>query len=218
MRYFAILLTLYLPAVALSACSTTDGNIFQGEGAGTSTSSGVTGGGGATSSGIGGEAGFDPGEGGTTSSSGSPCTAGPDEDQDQDGFSINQGDCNDCDPNVNPNAVEVMTGEGQGGAGGAAEPADEDCDGQEDEPPEICDTNLVIDTADPMDGARAIGLCKVSTAPTEWGVADAQWTLPAGNAPPSDPISATSSLPSTRTMPGGQSYCPMATRLPSSHR
>ncbi len=187
MRYRVILLALGLPALAAAACSTDDASVFKGDGGNASSSSGVGGGGGSSSGIGGGSAGFDPGEGGNTSSGGTPCNAGPDEDQDQDGFSINEGDCNDCDPNVNPNAIEVQTGGGQGGAGGTGEPADENCDGQVDEPAEVCDTNLTVDTADPMDGARAIGLCKVSTAADEWGVADAQWTLPAGNAPPGDP-------------------------------
>ena len=55
------------------------------------------------------------------------CTpAGPNDDVDKDGFTPNQGDCNDCDPNVNPNAVEVVTE-------GNEKAYDENCDGQTDE-------------------------------------------------------------------------------------
>ena len=34
---------------------------------------------------------------------------GPDEDFDKDGYSIKEGDCNDCDANVNPGAIEAPT-------------------------------------------------------------------------------------------------------------
>ncbi len=37
-----------------------------------------------------------------------------------------------------------------------------------------CDTSLTIDSADGMDGARAIGLCQVAAAGT-WGVVSADW-------------------------------------------
>ena len=52
--------------------------------------------------------GFDPQT--TSTGSGVNCDALPDEDKDMDGFTINQGDCNDCDANVNPNAIEVIGG------------------------------------------------------------------------------------------------------------
>src|SRR5262249_30018165 len=44
------------------------------------------------------------GAGGNTS-----CANEADKDGDLDGFSIQQGDCNDCDENVNPGAIEVLT-------------------------------------------------------------------------------------------------------------
>jgi hypothetical protein len=49
--------------------------------------------------------------------------------------------------------------------------------------PQPCDSALAVDSADPFDGARAIGLCKMSTGPDDWGVASAQWTYPNGTAP-----------------------------------
>ncbi|RLB65193.1 MAG: hypothetical protein DRI90_02685 [Deltaproteobacteria bacterium] len=175
-----------IPLAIAAACTGVDGGksaFGSGAGGGTSTGEGGDGtGGSSTGSGVGG---FNPGVDGGQSSSGTTCDAGPDEDKDQDGFTINEGDCNDCDANVNPNAVEVMTESGEGG--GASEPADENCDGQEDEPPEVCDSMIPVDTQDPMDGARAIGLCRISTGPDDWGVATAQWVLPAGNAPPNEP-------------------------------
>jgi hypothetical protein len=104
------------------------------------------------------------------------CDAGPDEDKDQDGFSINQNDCNDCDPNVNPNAIEVIVeDDGMGGGGGAMEPADEDCDGEIDNVAGPCDSGIPLNTTDPMDGARTIELCKTATPQSDWGVVSAQW-------------------------------------------
>jgi hypothetical protein len=141
---------------------------------------------------------FEPAGGGTTQPG---CDAQPNEDKDGDGFSINQDDCNDCDPNVNPGAIEVIGsvrrggegggadggagpggngpgGNGTGGAGGAAEyvPADEDCDGEADNiaPPD-CDAGLMLTSTDPMDGAKAIELCKVAEGPSDWGVLAASY-------------------------------------------
>ncbi len=105
------------------------------------------------------------------------CDAGPDEDKDQDGYTINDGDCNDCDANVNPSAIEVIAVDDGMGGGGGAMPADEDCDGEVDNVPEPCDTGIAMDTTDPMDGARSIELCKVADPMNaqDWGVVAAQW-------------------------------------------
>lgn len=133
---------------------------------------------------------FDPSGGGTTQPG---CDAQPNQDKDEDGFTINDGDCNDCDPNVNPGAIEVIGsarggeggggggvggGNGTGGAGGAAEyvPADEDCDGEADNVAEPdCDAGLQLASTDPMDGARAIELCKVAEDETDWGLLAAEY-------------------------------------------
>ena len=42
---------------------------------------------------------------------GSGCNGSTD-DQDGDGYTIEMGDCNDCDPNVNPGAIEVVAADG----------------------------------------------------------------------------------------------------------
>lgn len=106
---------------------------------------------------------------------------GPDDDVDKDGFTQNEGDCDDCDPNRNPNAIEVPTPMGK-------EAFDEDCDMQTDEDDSVlCDDMIALDTNDPMDGARAIELCKLSTGPKDWGVVDAQWVVADGALPPSAP-------------------------------
>jgi len=189
MRPALIAIVLAAPLAGYLACSAPNGKSAFGDGGGATTTSGVGGGVGGSSSstsGMGASAGFDPGKGGNTSSGGTTCNSGQDEDQDQDGFSKAQGDCNDCDPNVNPNAVEVIAGPGQGGAGGAPEPADENCDGQIDEPPVLCDSGLAIDSIDPMDGARAVDLCKQSSGPGEWGVLDAKWVSVDGSPAPAN--------------------------------
>jgi hypothetical protein len=133
---------------------------------------------------------FDPvGSGG----SGATTCNSPMFDEDMDGVDDTEGDCNDCDPNVNPNAVEVIldsygTGGGGGtGGGSGAEPADEDCDGEVDELPDVCDTALPLDTQDPFDAARAVGLCKISSGAEDWGVVNAQWVAVDGTAPPATP-------------------------------
>jgi hypothetical protein len=113
--------------------------------------------------------------GGMGQGGGINCTPlGPDDDVDQDGFTPNQGDCEDCDPNRNPNAIEVPTE-------GSATPFDEDCDDEIDEaedPP--CDADIAIDEMDPLFAATAIELCKTSTGPDDWGVVSAKWVLADG--------------------------------------
>lgn len=117
-----------------------------------------------------------------TGGTGPTCTpGGPDDDVDMDGFTQNQGDCDDCDPNRNPNAIEVATPMGK-------EPFDEDCDMQIDEDDSVlCDDMLALDSNDPLDAARAIELCKLSTGPQDWGIVGAKWTLADGSPLPNDP-------------------------------
>ena len=53
------------------------------------------------------------------------------------------------------------------------DPADENCDGMIDNVTPSCDTGLVLDSADPMDGAKAIGICDLQYIKTaKWVVAD----------------------------------------------
>ena len=134
------------------------------------------------------------GNGGATSG-GNECASGENDDNDKDGFTPKQGDCNDCDKNVNPNAVEViggMSGSGGGGTGGGM-PADENCDGKVDELPTPCDKGLNVASTDAFDEAKAIGLCKKSkgalwpSGPVDWGVVTAQWTSLDQSAPPANP-------------------------------
>lgn len=104
---------------------------------------------------------------------------GADEDFDKDGYTINEGDCDDCDANQNPGAIEAPTKMGE-------QAFDEDCDGEvdEQEPPVVCDEDIAVDEMDPMVAARAVGLCKESTGPKDWGLVSAKWVLPDGANPP----------------------------------
>lgn len=104
----------------------------------------------------------------------STCVPCPGDDCDGDGWSPAQGDCCDqynvCDlpTRVNPGAIEV-----------AGNGLDDDCDGRVDlsnpsyAPP--CDLSLPTSPTDPMDYARALGLCRV-TGETDrtWGVVSAE--------------------------------------------
>jgi hypothetical protein len=113
------------------------------------------------------------------------CTpGGPDDDVDHDGFTPAQGDCDDCDPNVNPQAVEVQTPMG-------STPKDENCNGKIDEAPDPCDTGLPVDDLDPLNAARAVDLCKFSSGPGDWGVVSAKWVMPDGSPPPTSLPAAT---------------------------
>jgi len=149
--------TTVLALVGACTAGTSDDGVFssgsQGTGGGSEGGASSTGTEATTTT----SSGFEVGVGG---SSGVPgCDSGPDEDKDEDGYTVTQGDCNDCDPNVNPGAVEVPTPtEGEGGGDAAPEPADENCDGQIDEAPTACDDALAIDSMDPNDAARAVGL------------------------------------------------------------
>lgn len=124
-----------------------------------------------SSSGLGG---FSPSGG---SGSGIPgCDSPLDADMDMDGFTRNQGDCNDCDPNSNPGSVEVINADPN------APKSDEDCSGAADDLVPACDSGLAVGDADPANGARAIDLCKFATAgDKKWGVLDAQYVRADGS-------------------------------------
>lgn len=180
-RVLSVGMILGLVALTPAACAV---NGAQGAGGSSVSSSSSGGQGGASStsssSGDGGDIGFG-GQNGTGGGGGAiiDCNPkGPDDDVDADGYTENEGDCNDCDKFRNPNSVEVATP-----AGGT--PLDENCDGNIDEaPPVPCDDALMIDSAEPLDGARAVDLCKMSNSPAEWGVVSAQWVMADGSPPP----------------------------------
>jgi hypothetical protein len=113
------------------------------------------------------------------SGQGTACDSGADDDADLDGFTVAAGDCNDCDANINPQAVEVIASDGPA--------SDENCNGQVDEPPPICDSGLAIGDLDPMKAAAAMDLCQGADA--GWGVVDARY-LRANGQPASPGLSA----------------------------
>ncbi len=120
-----------------------------------------------------GTGGFDPQTTGAGAGNAINCDAGPDEDRDQDGFTVTQGDCNDCDANVNPHAVEVIAESGDA--------ADENCNGQVDEVRAACDDGLALTDGDAMNGARAIGICD-TVAQNGFGVVTANYVRANGGA------------------------------------
>lgn len=176
-------------AVSLAAaCSAGGGNnVFTSSTGGNTGGESQGGSGGATTTGLGaGGSGFTITTNTGGGSTGNLCNHGPNEDGDNDGWTTAEGDCNDCDPNVNPGAIEVVaTADADGGV---PEPADEDCDGTIDNVEGPCDSTLAIDDVDPKSGAKAIELCKFTVAnPADkkqktWGVFDAQYTRANGTA------------------------------------
>jgi len=175
---------LAVSALIGGACKATTDNVFQGDGGGGSgttsgTSNGGAGGtvgqGGDTTDSVGTFVGSGGAAGGSTSS-GSTCSNPQNTDDDGDGYTEMQGDCNDCDPNVSPGSVEVIGDT----TSPTYVPADEDCNMKVDEAPPSCETDAV-DSMDPFAAARAVELCKVSTTPNDWGVVSAAWVLPDGS-------------------------------------
>ncbi|MEB2310367.1 MAG: putative metal-binding motif-containing protein [Polyangiaceae bacterium] len=169
------LLSLTAALAALTGCSANGSTVGQEpSGSGTGGSASGTGGassstGGAPGSGAApGSGGFNAG-GGAGTPSGSCTPSGPD--HDGDGYTVEQGDCNDCDPNANPGAYDV-----------AGNGLDEDCSGTPDDEPTACDQGLALEANDPMDAARALGLCRIANAGS-WGVVSARWTGPDGSSP-----------------------------------
>ena len=168
-------------AALLIACSAGSGaSAVNGTGGASVTGATTAGGGGKTSTT--GQGGDDISIDGGGGSSPANCNSGPMDDNDKDGFTVAQGDCNDCDPNVNPAAIEVLAVTGMDG--GIPTPVDENCDGKIDnlEPP--CDIGLAVDDPDPMNGAKAVDLCHVASGPKDWGVLSAKWVMADGSPPP----------------------------------
>lgn len=165
-------------ALALSAgCSANGGSIDYGnggEGGGVANGGASNGGGNIGGEGLGGDINLGGGQTGT--STGPTCQSSADEDKDQDGFSVAQGDCNDCDPNVSPGSIEVPTEMGK-------DASDEDCDGMVDNVAPACDNGIALGDTDPKNGARAIDLCQFP-APGEkkWGVIEQGYVRADGSA------------------------------------
>jgi hypothetical protein len=91
---------------------------------------------------------------------------------DKDGWTPNQGDCNDCDPNVNPGAVDVL----QQNDGGPPVWGDEACSGVPGDNAMPCDNGLALDDVVPGDAAKAIELCATaSMSDRKYGVLSAAY-------------------------------------------
>ncbi|MDI1451802.1 hypothetical protein [Polyangium sp. 6x1] len=176
----ALSVALLAPLAPFACAANGDGTVFDGDGGGGSGNQGQ-GGAGQGAAGMGGDdLGFDAGNQGGGGAGGiiNCDPKGTEDDVDGDGFTETEGDCNDCDKNRNPNAVEVPTEPGK-------EAFDENCDGTIDEVVvSLCDDGLAVDSMEPLDGARAADLCKVSAGPGDWGVVSAQWTMADGSPPP----------------------------------
>ncbi len=157
------------------------------------TPSGTTGAGNGvgTGPGNGGGLAFDAGNGtgtgtGTGTGAGNGCiVTNMNLDMDNDGWTPAQGDCNDCDPNVNPGAIDVVPVAGPDG--GIGPEVDSNCDGKFD-PPVPCDQGLALDDVDGADGAKAIELCQttLTNPPTPqqrtWGVISSTYVRADGTA------------------------------------
>jgi hypothetical protein len=101
------------------------------------------------------------------------CQSGPADDNDHDGYTVGQGDCNDCDKLVNPGAYDV-----------AGNMVDEDCSGMPDDEPVNCDSGLALD-GDAVAGAKALGICRKALPDVQgkgrgWGLLRAAYVFPDG--------------------------------------
>lgn len=97
-------------------------------------------------------------------------------DHDGDGYSYADGDCRDCDPQVNPGAFDV-----------AGNGLDEDCSGVADDEPSGCDVGLPFSGSNALNYAQAIDLCRTTTSSASgssrtWGVIDAKLIKADGSA------------------------------------
>jgi hypothetical protein len=98
-------------------------------------------------------------------------------DLDKDGFSPADGDCEEQSPQINPGAYDFP----ENGH-------DEDCmNGDATVAEDGCDDALAIDSRDPKDGARALGLCRFTTEDSkQWGVVSARYVQASGVGGPAD--------------------------------
>jgi len=165
---------------AIAACSSSKPDLGFDDPSGSSSSGGGSGGGSSSGGSSGGSGSSSGSVGSFGDDSGPPPTMGSCQyndatDHDGDGFSGQDGDCNDCDPNTNPGAFDVPK-----------DGIDEDCDGVADNEPSGCDKTAVLDSTDPLNAALAIDLCRKTTETATgkqrtWGVVGASYIAPDGS-------------------------------------
>jgi hypothetical protein len=130
-------------------------------------------------------------------------------DMDHDTWTPAQGDCNDCDPNVNPGAIDVL----HQNDGGPPTWGDEDCDGMPGNSGQPCDTGLALADVDPHDAAKAIELCMQATdTDRKYGVISAAYVRADGTpfANPSLQVGIQPGYGSNVHVQGGQSLLAMS--------
>lgn len=188
-----------------------DGECADGE------TSGNGGSGQTSSSGQGGDI-FIPASGATGSTgAGNPsCSTDPNIDDDGDGATENQGDCNDCDKNVGPGAIEVITDPNNP----MAEKSDENCDGMVDNVATYCDQGLALEDTTADNGVRAVDICQfVPPGGLQWGVLSAMYVRSNGApAPPGTQVGLFSNFGPNVKPQGGDRVLGIATgtaRLPN---
>jgi len=98
-------------------------------------------------------------------------------DNDHDGYSTCDGDCNDSNPLINPGAFDFPNG------------VDDDCDGGKDNPKIVCGQGLQYTSQDPYDYAKALDICQTTTEGATgknkiWGLISAEFRLADGTGTP----------------------------------
>jgi hypothetical protein len=161
-----------------------DGGTSGGSSGGSSgTSSGTSSGSGSGSGTLVGDAAVGSFGGDASGGGGGTChVTDPNADMDKDGWTPMQGDCDDCDPNINPGAIDTLHTPADGGA-----PfwGDEDCSGMPGDNAMACDTGLALTDLTPGDGAKAIELCATaSMTDRKYGVISASYVRADGTAFP----------------------------------
>jgi hypothetical protein len=117
-----------------------------------------------------------------------PCDTTPTADKDHDGYTQADGDCNDCDPAVNPGAFDVPGSK-----------IDEDCSGAADDEIASCEDGLPSD-GDAVSAAKALGLCRTAVAGATgkdrtWGLLSARYVFPDGTTKTLPPVIANECSP-----------------------
>jgi hypothetical protein len=102
---------------------------------------------------------------------------GPCQDNDGDGYTTCDNDCNDNDPKINPGAYDFPNG------------VDDDCDGAIDNPVLDCGAGLQYTSQNAGDYAKAIDICQTTTlgatgASKKWGLISAEFHLLDGTGTP----------------------------------